>query len=72
MEQRHQMEEPVLSPIKGGWAAHGEGWAVHGRTREEAVQKFWEAEQRHREIDGRPLWCDRREVELSSVDGKQN
>lgn len=47
--------EPILTPIKNGWAAHGKGWAVHGSTREEALQKFSDAEQRHREIDARPL-----------------
>lgn len=72
MEQRHQMAGPFLSPIKGGWAAHGDGWAVHGRTREEAVQKFWEAEHRHREIDARPLWHDQREADLNKADGEQN
>ena len=61
MRQIPKMVEPVLTPIKGGWAAHGECWAVHGRTPEEAIRKFREAEQRHQEIDARPLWYDRDE-----------
>ncbi len=54
-----ETNEPILLPIKNGWAAHGDGWAVHGHTREEAIQKFREAEQRYREIDARPLWYER-------------
>ncbi len=59
MEQQQESREPILVPIKNGWAALGEGWAVHGRTQEEAIQKFREAEQRHQEIDARPLWFER-------------
>lgn len=54
-----QLIEPVLKPIKNGWAAHGDGWAVHGHTREEAIEKFREAERLHKEIDSRPLWFER-------------
>lgn len=55
--------EPVLTPIKNGWAASGEGWAVHGRTKEEAIQKYYEAEAQHREIDQRLFWFERRRQE---------
>ncbi len=49
------MAQPILSPIKNGWAARGDGWAVHAPTREEAVERFQKAEERHREIDSRPI-----------------
>ena len=52
-------EVPVLLPIKNGWAAHGRGWAVHGKTREEALQKYREAEAKHAEIDARPFFYER-------------
>jgi hypothetical protein len=48
------MSEPRLSEIVNGWAAIGDGWAVRGATREEAVRKFREAEERHRRIMARP------------------
>jgi len=64
VEQKHENKEPTLMPIKNGWAAHGDGWAVHGHTREEALQKFREAECRHQEIDERPLWYERQDVQL--------
>jgi hypothetical protein len=51
--------EPTLTPIKNGWAAHAEGWAVHGTTQEEALQNYYEAKARHREIDQRPFWYER-------------
>lgn len=38
---------PDLTPIKGGWAAVGQGWAVFGSTRDEALARFEEAEARH-------------------------
>ena len=59
MEHEQENKEPVLKPIKNGWAAYGDGWAVHGHTKEEALQEFREAERRHREIDARPLWYER-------------
>lgn len=62
MEQLERIEL-VLVPIKNGWAARGEGWAVHGRTPEEARQKFYEAEERHREIDARSIVYERGEVQ---------
>jgi len=61
MEQ--QKKEPVLAPIKNGWAALGDGWAVHGRTQEEALENYHKAEERHREIDARPLWYERFEAQ---------
>ena len=48
------MTQPRLGEIKGGWAAYGDGWAVHGATKEEALKRYREAEERHREIDARP------------------
>jgi len=53
------MTEPVLVPIKNGWAARGGGWAVHAPTEDEARRKFTEADQRHREIEARPLFYER-------------
>lgn len=50
---KESMEPLDLSPIKGGWAAYGQGWAVHGYTKEEAVRLYQEAVERHREIDAR-------------------
>ena len=43
-----------LEPIKGGWAARGDGWAAHAPTREEAERKYIDAERQHREIEQRP------------------
>lgn len=54
-----ETKKPALTPIKNGWAAHGDGWAVHAPTPEEAIQKFLEAEQRHKEIDELPFWYER-------------
>jgi hypothetical protein len=39
-----------LTEIKGGWAAVGRGWAVFGETREEALQRYREAELKHEEL----------------------
>jgi hypothetical protein len=50
MEQSEESKEPRLNPIFNGWAAHGDGWAVHGQTQEEAVEVYWRAEQRRREL----------------------
>ena len=47
--------DPRLERIQGGWAARGDGWAVHGKTKQEALTRFREAELRHAEIDRRPL-----------------
>jgi hypothetical protein len=48
--------EPIIMKIKNGWAALSYRWGVHGRTQEEALQKYYEAEAKHREIDERPFW----------------
>ena len=49
--------EPVLQQIYGGrWAAHGIGWAIHADTREEAIEKYWQAVERHRRIAKQPYW----------------
>jgi hypothetical protein len=53
------MAEPVLMEIKTGWAAVGDGWAVRAPDREQAVEKFREAERRHAEIDARPFFYER-------------
>lgn len=43
-----------VRPIKNGWAAlSGEGWAVHGASKDDAVRRYHEAVERHREIDTR-------------------
>ena len=42
-----------LRAIKNGWAALGDGWAVHGRTKEEAIEKYHEAEVWHKVLDAR-------------------
>jgi len=55
MHEDTRETEPILSEIKNGWAALGDGWAVHGRTKDEALQKYYEAEVKHREIEQRPL-----------------
>lgn len=44
-----------LRPIKNGWAVLGIGWAVHGETKEEAVRLYYEAIERHKKIDARPI-----------------
>ncbi len=49
-----QQQYPIVTPIKYGWAAHGDGWAVHGPTKEAAIEAYWEAERKHREIMERP------------------
>ncbi len=49
MEQQ-EMREPILAPTFNGWSAHGDGWAVYGHTREEAIENYWNAEHRRREI----------------------
>ena len=48
------MAEPNLVKIKVGWAAKGDGWAVHAATREEAIQRFHEAERLHEQIRKQP------------------
>ncbi len=51
MEERQQEKrEPLVTQSFNGWDAHGNGWAVHGATKEEALENYWKAEQRRREI----------------------
>ena len=49
------MPNPRMEPVKGGWAARGDGWAVHAPTRDEALQRFQEAKKRHEMIEQRPI-----------------
>lgn len=44
-----------LKPVRGGWAAFGNGWAVHGKSEEEALHLYHEAVKRHREMDARTV-----------------
>ncbi len=71
MNQYNEANNPDLAPIKNGWAAHGDGWAVHAPTPEEAIQKFLEAEQRHREIDKLPFWYERFDRQFPYEDGHE-
>jgi len=71
MNQYNEANNPDLAPIKNGWAAHGDGWAVHAPTPEEAIQKFLEAEQRHREIDKLPFWYERFDRQFPNEDGHE-
>ena len=48
-------DAPRLDRIKGGWAARGNGWAVHGKSKDDALARFWDAVKKHEEIDSRPL-----------------
>ena len=56
MKEQQEVREPTLVQIYDGWAAHGNGWAVHGTTKEEALENYWKAEQRRREILAMPPW----------------
>lgn len=47
--------EPKLIEVKGGWAAVADWWAVFGATKEEALEKFREAEERHKVIYSREV-----------------
>ena len=49
------MESPRVEPIKNGWAARGEGWAVHAPTRQEALERFRVAKERHEVIEKRSV-----------------
>lgn len=53
MENKRQPLD--LKPVKGGWAAFGDGWAVHGKSKEEAVRLYHEAVERHREMNARAM-----------------
>ena len=68
MEEQQEKREPTLIQIYKGWAAHGDGWAVHGTTREEAIENYWKAEQRHREILAMPPWYQQVEAQSRQED----
>lgn len=70
MEEQQETREPIVTQTFNGWDAHGDGWAVHGHTREEAIEKYWKAEQRRREILALPPWYI--QVEAQSTQGSQN
>jgi hypothetical protein len=57
------MAEPMLLQIKTGWLAvsQQERWAAEGKTKEEAVNRFRKAEQKHREVDSRPYVYERQD-----------
>ena len=46
-------QEPKFVQIISGWAAVADRWAVFGDTKEEALNKFREAERKHEEISKR-------------------
>ena len=56
MEEQQETQEPRLVQIYDGWQAHGDGWAVYGKTQEEAIENYWKAVQRHKEILAMPPW----------------
>lgn len=41
---------PLVTKIKNGWAAVGHGWAVFGPSRDEALERYAEAERKHQEL----------------------
>ena len=47
--------EPKFVQIINGWAAVADRWAVFGETKEEALNKFKEAERKHEEIAERQV-----------------
>ena len=51
-----QQEPRLVQQIYDGWQAHGDGWAVYGATQEEAIENYWKAVQRHKEILALPPW----------------
>ena len=68
MQEQKETREPVLVQLYNGWAAHGDGWAVHGATREEAIENYWQAEERHREILAMPPWHEQAEIQVEQED----
>ena len=46
--------EPRIAPIKGGFAAVGDGWAVVARSESQVRDLFDEAIERHAAIEARP------------------
>ena len=65
MEEQQETREPTVVQIYEGWAAHGDGWAVHGATQEEAIENYWKAVQRHKEILALPPWYKQVEAQLT-------
>ncbi len=65
MGEQQEAREPTLVQVYDGWSAHGDGWAVHGATREEAIENYWKAIQRHQEILAMPPWY--QQVEAQSM-----
>lgn len=61
------MSDPILKPVFNGWTASGQGWAVHAPTREEAIEKFRQAEKQHQEVLARRPIYERREATLKAV-----
>ena len=55
------MNEPRLTRIKSGWAAHGDGWAVHGPTKQGAIEKFKKREEFYEDLAKRPPWYENSE-----------
>ena len=49
------MDQPKLERIKSVWSAIGNGWAAHGRTQEEALRFFKQAQERHARIAEKAL-----------------
>ena len=47
--------EMTLVPVARGWAALADGWATIAPSKEEAVQKYREAELKHAEIMARAV-----------------
>ena len=45
--------EITFVTIKEGWAALGDGWAVFGATKEEAEERYYDAEAQHAKIMAR-------------------
>jgi hypothetical protein len=56
-----------LTEIKGGWAAVGRGWAVFGGTREEALERYRQAEAKRVEIMRREVTSDPTEPQPPSA-----
>jgi hypothetical protein len=72
MNAPHTTPDPILRTIKNGWAAYGDGWAVHAPTREEAIQKYWEAVERHRLIESLPYWFEQVKAGQGHVSDKEH
>ncbi len=68
MDELQEAQEPRLVEIYRGWQAHGDGWAVYGATREEAIENYWKAVQRHKEILAMPPWYEQVEMQPRGED----